>query len=192
MVAGTEQMTGRTRRGRERRPLTPVVLSAISGCPRSAKACYGCFARNPPGFFITLVMPLLLLVILSIITPGSAGTAPGGAGLRAVPPSSRVVVTISRANQGRDGRPRAQDSRWGGERAASFAGETWDQASDRHDQGLNRTGVDSGEAGVQSDLGGPPGGSATIWVTSTLSGKGNAMLVRGRRRRSSNAVWGDL
>jgi ABC-type multidrug transport system permease subunit len=34
--------------------------------------------RSPMGFFITLVIPLLLLVSLNVITPGSAGALPHG------------------------------------------------------------------------------------------------------------------
>ena len=34
--------------------------------------------RNPLGFFLTLIIPLLLLVTLNVVTPGAASSVPGG------------------------------------------------------------------------------------------------------------------
>jgi ABC-2 type transport system permease protein len=61
-------MTADARRSR------PSVLLALS----QVRYQLLLLLRSPLGFFITLVIPLLLLVSLNVITPGSAGTLPGG------------------------------------------------------------------------------------------------------------------
>jgi len=78
--------------------------------PAPGRVCHWLlpFPLQSAGFLITLVMPLLLLVILNIITPGSAGTVPGRWVTRSSSPLRNCSVRcFSPAAQGSDGRSRA-------------------------------------------------------------------------------------